>query len=259
MVRSAAQLLVRAGALGHVQWSALPPEASPVFLGIDAAGRAIFVADADQHELEPDLATAFSELRAIGGTLPQGEAALAAQAVALVGWHRRHRFCGACGSETVAEEAGHSRRCTNCGLQHFPRTDPAVIMMILDGDRAVLSKRRGPMRNNVWTALSGFVEPGETPEEAVAREVYEEVGLIVHDVRYFAAQPWPFPASLMLGFYGDADYGPLTVDEELEDARWFTRDELRRAIKLGEITYPPPFSISHFLISGWLNGESSPD
>jgi NAD+ diphosphatase len=251
-VRSHSDLLIAEGSrLGH--FSSMPDDAELIFLGIDPEGGAVFVCDADT--CEPADGEAFRELRSVGGALPAGDAALAAQAVAMVGWHRRHRFCGVCGGPTVAEEAGHSRRCANCGTQHFPRTDPAVIMAVTSGDRCVLSRRTGSALNR-WTVLSGFVEPGETPEEAVAREVFEEVGLRVSEVRYFGAQPWPFPASLMLGYEADADYAGLIVDEELEDARWFSRSELRHAIDHGDIAFPPSISISQRLIRAFLGEEA---
>ena len=246
-VRSSGHLLVTDDSrLACVE---VPPDAELTFLGIDEAGAAVFACDADAHELAADL---FQELRTVGATLPGGDAALAVQAVAMVGWHQRHRFCGICGSPTAIEEAGHSRRCTGCGAQHFPRTDPAVIMLVASGDRCVLSRRPGSPPNR-WTVLSGFVEPGETPEAAVAREVFEEVGVRVRNVRYLGAQPWPFPASLMLGYSAEADYQELTVDEELVDARWFSRAEILKAIEDGSMIFPPSVSISRQLTWTWLH------
>src|SRR5438067_8208084 len=177
VVTSATQLLVVDGPrLGHLAADLLGPDADLIFLGLDADGAALFAVDADAHETLDLTSHTFDELRAIGPVVPAGEAALAAHAVAMVGWHRRHRYCGCCGAETVVEEAGHSRRCNACNTQHFPRTDPAVIMLVASGDRCVLGKRPGA---KWWTVLAGFVEPGETLEAAVAREVKEEVGLDV--------------------------------------------------------------------------------
>ncbi|HLQ34565.1 MAG TPA: NAD(+) diphosphatase, partial [Chloroflexota bacterium] len=258
-VRSQSELLVADGSrLASLETAHVGQDAELTFLGVDLEGAAIFVCDADACELAAELleAHAFHELRAIGGALTPDDAALAVQAVALVGWHRRHRFCGVCGAATVPEEAGHSRRCTGCGTQHFPRTDPAVIMLVTAGDRCVLSRRSGSAVNR-WTVLSGFVEPGETPEEAVAREVYEEVGLKVAAVQYLGAQPWPFPASLMLGYAAEAEFSELVVDEELEDARWFTRADIRQGIEDGSLAFPPSVSISRQLIMGWLEGGMS--
>lgn len=270
-VRGHSDLLVAgASRLACVSLSLLPESAELTFLGIDEATAAVFVCDADALELseaaifgldagpiEPDRnESRFQELRVAGAALPEGDAALAVQAVAMVNWHRRHRFCGVCGGPTHAEEAGHSRRCDNCGAQHFPRTDPAVIMLVAAGDRCVLSRRAGSPPNR-WTVLSGFVEPGETPEAAVVREVLEEVGVRVNSVRYLGSQPWPFPASLMLGYEAEADFGELTVDEELVDARWFSRDEILAAIENGSLMFPPSVSISRQLIWTWLHPPPS--
>jgi len=256
-VRSQSDLLIADGSgLGCLDLSALPDDAELTFLGVDEQGAAVFVCDAEAGGLGAE-ADAFQDLRVAGAVLSAGDSALAVQAVAMVGWHRRHRFCGVCGGPTLAEEAGHSRRCANCGAQHFPRTDPAVIMLVAAGDRCVLSRRPGSALNR-WTVLSGFVEPGETPEAAVVREVYEEVGVRVSSVRYLGSQPWPFPASLMLGYEAEAEFGELTVDDELEDARWFSRAEILAAIKDGSLTFPPSVSISRQLIWTWLHEVPSP-
>lgn len=252
VVRSAAQLLVFEGPrLGHLTAEAIDPDSELTFLGLDSDGAALFAIDAEAHDNLALAEHAFDELRAIGPVVPAGEAAVAAHAVAMVGWHRRHRFCGCCGAKTVVEEAGHSRRCPDCGAQHFPRTDPAVIMLVAAGDRCVLGKRPG---SKWWTVLAGFVEPGETLEAAVAREVKEEVGLSVTKVRYVGSQPWPFPANIMLGFEAEANYAELAIDEELEDARWFTRQELKDNLDSGIIASPSPVSIAHHLIRAWLKG-----
>ncbi len=252
-VRAQSELLVAEGSrLASLQLAHVGDQAELTFLGIDTEGHAVFVCDADACELALDQ-HAFQELRSVGGALHEDEAALAVQAVALIGWHRRHRFCGVCGGATVVQEAGHSRRCTACGAQHFPRTDPAVIMLVTAGDRVILSRRPGSPPNR-WTILSGFVEPGETPEEAVVREVFEEVGVQVTEVQYLGSQPWPFPASLMLGYAAEAEYAELTVDDELVDARWFSRDEILRSIEDGSLIFPPSVSISRQLIMSWLAG-----
>lgn len=195
----------------------------------------------------------FADLREIGTFLPDAEAALIGYARALTFWHRRHRFCGACGTETVAEAGGHIRRCPNpsCGIEHYPRTDPAVIMLATCGDWCVLA-RQPRFPDGMYSTLAGFVEPGESLEEAVAREVAEEVGLDVIDARYQHSQPWPFPASIMLGFRAEVAPGDLIPDPvELEDARWFHRDELRDRDRR-PVYLPRRLSIARRLIEEWL-------
>jgi NAD+ diphosphatase len=175
-----------------------------------------------------------------------------AHAVALLNWHRRHRFCSNCGARSESREAGHIRRCPACGTEHHPRTDPVVIMLVCDGDRVVLG-RQAHWPTGRYSALAGFVEPGESLEEAVAREVREECGARVTDVRYRSSQPWPFPTSLMLGFHARWIAGePAIGDEELEDVRWFTRDEIAG----GGVKLPPPEAIARRLIDEWLGREA---
>jgi NAD+ diphosphatase len=171
-----------------------------------------------------------------------------AHGVALLNWHRRHRFCANCGTRTKSAEAGHVRRCPNCGAEHHPRTDPVVIMLVEDGDRAMLG-RQPTWPPGRYSALAGFVEPGESLEEAVAREVREESGVHLTDVRYRSSQPWPFPTSLMLGFRARWASGePAVGDGELEDVRWFTREEIAG----GQVQLPPPEAIARRLIEEWL-------
>ncbi|MBT3929888.1 MAG: NAD(+) diphosphatase, partial [Rhodospirillaceae bacterium] len=172
-------------------------------------------------------------------------------------WTRRHRFCGACGQPTTSREAGHVRACTNenCGVLHFPRTDPAVIMVVEHEDRCLLAHQKG-WPGRLHSCLAGFVEPGESAEEAVVREVKEESGVVVRDVQFFATQPWPYPCSLMLGFYAMADDGALTLDDiELEEARWFSRDELRSPDL--DIELPRHDSIARRLIDEWIDRSQS--
>jgi NAD+ diphosphatase len=208
-------------------------------------------------------------LREIGPTVDDLEAGLLVTAVGLEQWHQRHGFCPNCGSPTLEAEGGWTRVCLREGIDHFPRTDPAVIMLVHDGaDRALLG------RGNQWgegrfSTLAGFVEPGESLESAVAREVFEEVGVCVRDVRYVASQPWPFPASLMLGFSALADADTeLAVDPgELAEAAWFSREEVQRAADLTdgvgsrEVTpwrlrgVSPKLSISRYLVDRWLAGD----
>lgn len=222
-------------------------------------GVAIFAADLSALEdpaSPPELSAAgrFEDLRAAGPTLPQAEGALLAYAKGLLWWHLRHGFCGVCGSPTESAEAGHVRRCADaaCATQHFPRTDPAVIMLVHDGDRVLLG-RQPRFPPGMYSTLAGFVEPGESLEEAVAREVREEAGVEVEEVRYLASQPWPFPSSLMLGFFARAATTAIRVDpDELEDARWFGRDELLAAGEGDAFRLPRRDSIARRLVETWL-------
>jgi NAD+ diphosphatase len=172
-----------------------------------------------------------------------------------VNWHRRHPRCSVCGEPTDAAEAGYVRICPSCGATHHPRTDPVVIMLVTDGDRVLLGRQaRWPPGR--YSALAGFVEPGETLEEAVAREVREEAGVEVRDPHYVSSQPWPFPSSLMLGFTAEYAGGEAaTRDDELEDVRWFSRSELEviRAGRSDGLGLPPPIAIARRLIDGWLD------
>jgi NAD+ diphosphatase len=194
----------------------------------------------------------WAELRMAGGLLSVEEGSLLAHAVGMVNWHRRHRFCGCCGAETKLAEAGYMRVCGTCATEHFPRTDPAVIMLVTCQGHALLGRQKVWPRG-MYSALAGFVEPGESLEAAVRREVAEEAGVVVGRVEYRASQPWPFPSSLMLGFRAEASSLDLKVDTtELEDARWFTAEELQEATSDGSVFLPPPVSIARFLVDGWL-------
>ena len=225
-------------------------ELEPLFLGIrdDRAHFALEIDGLDIDHLD------YVEVRAIGSLLTAAEAGLAAYARAIVHWRTRHRFCGACGQATQPIDGGHARRCGGCGLDSFPRTDPAVIVLVSDGERCVLGRSwRIPAR--IYSTLAGFVEPGESIEQTVAREVHEEVGLEVESVRYRSSQPWPFPQSLMLGFQAHARFAPLRIDaEEMEDARWITREELRDPERR-PVQLPNADSIARFLIEEWLLEE----
>ena len=225
-------------------------------LGIDDAGRAVFAADLSAVEDPAELLAAeigsFTDLRAVAGLLAGPEAALLAHARALMHWRGRHGFCGVCGGVCEPVSAGHVMRCTGCGASHFPRTDPAVIMLVTDGERALLGHSQRFPNATMYSTLAGFVEPGESLEEAVAREVLEEAGIRVGRVRYHSSQPWPFPSSIMLGFYAEALSHAITIDpEELSDARWFTRAELRDHAARG-FTLPRADSIARRLIEDWI-------
>jgi NAD+ diphosphatase len=196
----------------------------------------------------------FIDLRRVGPLLPRGEGSLLAYARGLAYWHQRHGFCGVCGSPTLPEEAGHVRRCTSpaCNAVHFPRTDPAVIMLVHDGERCLLGRQKA-WAKGMFSTLAGFVEPGESLEEAVAREVYEETKVTLDDVVYHSSQPWPFPASLMLGFHASARSTRIEVDHsELEDARWFEKSWLLAHQDDEEFRLPRRDSIARRLLEDWL-------
>lgn len=232
-----------------------------VLLGVDAASRATFAVDRlPETAVRPDTVHAL-DLRAAAALLPAEEAGLLAQANTLLHWHRTTRFCGTCGKPTLACDGGHLRACDN-GHEHHPRTDPVAIMLVVDaaGDRVLLGRQPAwPPRR--YSALAGFVEPGETLEAAVAREVLEEAQVRVGDVRYVASQPWPFPASLMLAFEADYVSGEAAVgDDELDDVRWCTRDEVHAAVEAeaarsadAPLLLPPQLAIARHLMDHWLH------
>jgi NAD+ diphosphatase len=219
-----------------------------VLLGWYRGARCVLLEVSDVDALPQG--TRFEELRVVASLLPAEEAGLLAYARGISIWRQRHRFCGHCGAPLAPERAGHVLRCSNadCGEESFPRTDPAIIVMVSDGERALLG-RQATWPAGRYSTIAGFVEPGESLEDAVVREVAEETGVAVHSIQYHSSQPWPFPASLMVGF--EARCAPeacIRVGGELEDARWFTRAE----IKGGAAGLPPEHSISYRLISDWL-------
>jgi NAD+ diphosphatase len=223
------------------------PEGERFFLGVDPDGVACWAVAADL--LPRRLGARPSTLREVGALLPDRDAELFAAGQSLANWHATHPRCPRCGEPTVPEQAGWVRRCVADGSEHFPRTDPAVIMLVHDGADHCLLGRQAMWPPRMWSTLAGFVEPGESAEQAVRREVCEEAGAEVRDVVYRGSQPWPYPASLMLGFEAIADVGPLTVDPaELEDARWFSRDE----VEAQGFGMPSATSIAQWLIAGWL-------
>jgi NAD+ diphosphatase len=191
-------------------------------------------------------------LRVVAQALATAQARLAVHAVGVAQWHRTHPRCARCGAASDVVEGGHVRRCPECGAQHFPRTDPAVIMLITDDDDRALLGRRPDWPDNRFSTLAGFVEPGESIEDAVRRETYEETAVEVGEVAYAASQPWPFPSSLMLGFFGKARSTTITVDgTETADAQWFSRDDVRRLTLSGDLVLPGSLSISRWLIERW--------
>ena len=212
----------------------------------------------DQEEAPPAwLASlgAFRDLRMVGQAIDPTLGAILAYARAMIYWERRHRYCGDCGSLTSSTEGGFVRTCTNgaCGKQIFPRTDPAIIVLVRAGDRCLLA-RQASWPQGRYSVIAGFVEPGESLEDAVKREVMEEAGISVGTIEYQSSQPWPFPSSLMLGFMADATTTEFNlIDDELEEARWLTRHELAEGMRLGTLKLPPGLSISRRLIESWFD------
>jgi NAD+ diphosphatase len=260
------QPLVKRGASRALAWARreffaeLDPAPEPVLLG-SLGGVAHFAVDVSaaarpEESFGVGDVARFEELRGVVPLLALEEAAISAQARSLVDWHARHGFCAACGGGTRAQWGGAHRVCRECQAEHFPRTDPVAIAVVVRGDRCLLGRQPAwPAR--LYSALAGFVEAGESLEETVRREVQEESGAAVGAVRYWRSQPWPFPSSLMLGCLAEALSEEIRVDRaELEDARWFTRAEVRAALA-GEaeaLVTPPPFAIAHQLLRAWVDG-----
>jgi NAD+ diphosphatase len=239
---------------GSVRWSAPAdaPQGERLLLG-ERDGITYFTVLPTTFRAPEDWAT----LREFGPRLSGADAALVVQAQALAEWHRAHRFCARCGGALAVRDGGYVLECSQCGRHHFPRTDPAVIMLVTDGERALLGRQPSwpPGR---YSTLAGFVDPGESLEQAVVREVAEEAGIEVTDVTYFGNQPWPFPSSLMVGFFARAVSTDIVVDGvEIEDARWFTREELRSGAEAGRLVLPGGISISRSLVEAWY-GASLP-
>jgi NAD+ diphosphatase len=237
--------LVRDGALAHIRASDDPP----LFLGLTD--------DVAYFAIETDQASdgTFEDFRSVALTLPAADAAIAATARSLFEWHRRHRYCSACGQPTRVAATGWQRVCPACNTEHFPRVDPVVIMLPLFDDRCLLGRQFAWPKGRM-SALAGFVEPGETIEEACAREVKEEAGLLATRVTYFASQPWPFPSSLMIGLFADVASDAAVADgTELEEVRWLSRAEARALLDgtHPELLAPSPLGISRHLIEHWVH------
>ena len=235
----------------EVDWRATAevPEGQRIFLGMrgDVANFVLLVDE------EP-AGSSWTGFRAVGPQLSAEDAGLLVHALALAEWHAAHRHCPRCGGPLQAAAAGHVLTCADCGKDQFPRTDPAVIMLVTEGDRALLG-RSPKWPEGRFSTLAGFVEPGESLERAVVREVAEEVGVQVTDVTYFGNQPWPFPASLMVGFFAHAVTTEIHVDgDEICEARWFTRASMRAEAEAGTLILPGGISISRSLVEAWYGG-----
>ncbi len=272
---------IAASGTPHLLWLSRPEAEAvsaletPILLGVDDGGVPYFAFEASAAgDLAPlDGVARFEEVRTVAPAVERSEAALLAQARSLVDWHRRHGFCAVCGAPTRAHDGGYVRRCTDegCGAQHFPRTDPVVIMLIHHGERCLLGRQKW-FPEGFYSTLAGFMEPGESIEEAVRREVWEEAAIPVGDVGYHSSQPWPYPSSLMIGCIGTALHDRISVDDlELEDARWVDRATVREAVErvtarpvdpLSQDTklegvgtmglkVPAPMAIAHQLMRTW--------
>ncbi|NWG23017.1 MAG: NAD(+) diphosphatase [Pseudorhodoplanes sp.] len=234
-----------------------------VFLGLenDRAHFGIGIDDDSVRALKEREDFLVTDLRSIAvqGLVDPDYLGPIAEAKSLLHWHARHRFCANCGAQTAIVHGGWRRDCPQCGAQHFPRTDPVVIMLAATGDRCLLG-RQSRFVAGMWSCLAGFVEPGESIEEAARRETLEEAGIVCGAVRYFASQPWPFPSSLMIGCHAQAISEEITVDrDELEDARWFGRADVAQMLLRRHpdgLTTPPPSAIAHHIIRAWLEGET---
>jgi len=224
-----------------------------VFLGLDG-GQPLFAVNLGSDETPPELNGEFRDMRSAALLLPLRDTAIAGQAKALLDWNARHGFCAACGHATQMMDGGYRRVCGSCATEHFPRTDPVVIMLPIFGDQCLVG-RNVRFADNMFSAFAGFVEPGETMEEAVCREVKEETGLVVGDVRYQRSQPWPFPSALMLGCYAHVLSQDVVIDgAEIAEARWLTKMQARRWVADGMLDgmkISPPIAIAHHLIKDW--------
>lgn len=234
----------------------------PIFLGLDSESP-IFAIDFSGYSDPFDAVRCkekvfVDDLKKWGALLPRDQAALLAYARGMVYWHQRYKFCGTCGSKTLSRDGGHFRECQdrNCKAQYFSRTDPAIIVLITSGEKCLLGRQAG-WQEGVYSTLAGFIEPGESLEDAVKREIMEEVGLPLEKIVYHSSQPWPFPSSLMIGFTAVAAHEKIQIDNhEIEDARWFTREIYLQELEKGLIRMPSQVSIARRLVEEWLSIKS---
>ncbi|MEO1136141.1 MAG: NAD(+) diphosphatase [Pseudomonadota bacterium] len=251
----------KAGFLSVAAISEFPADTPVVFLGLKH-GRAFFGADISATAQTPEAAPfaeigEYMQLRMAAGILPRDDIAIIGQARWLFEWHRKHPFCAQCGHETVMIAGGAKRRCNHCEAEHFPRSDPVAIVLAVHEDACLLG--RGPhFPPGFLSALAGFIEAGETPEEAAKRELFEEAGVTLTDIRYQFSQPWPFPSSMMMGFIADVEDRTINLDkEEIEEARWIDLAGINTLLAGGEyegVFLPPKFTIARQLIERWAGG-----
>ncbi len=241
----------------------LSPQEERLFLGKDKAGAPIFAINlGPSFKLEGSLLQGtgdFTDMRAAAGGLSPMEANLASTARSILEWHRSHRFCSKCGAESEVAEAGWKRVCPSCGAEHFPRTDPVAIMLAVKDDKCLLGRQAG-WPAGFWSALAGFVEPGETVEQAATRELFEEAGIKADPAKaeYLFCQPWPFPSSLMVGIIVEAETTEVSVEQdELEDAIWITREEARQVLAgtHPNIYAPPAMAVAHHILKTWAERD----
>ncbi|WP_322515330.1 NAD(+) diphosphatase [Rhodopseudomonas palustris] len=242
---------------------ALGANPGTIFLGL-RDGAAVFgmgIGAAAVETLMTRSDAGIAELRgmAMQGILPAEQLSAIAMAKSMVGWHQRHGYCANCGARTAMSQGGWKRDCPTCKAEHFPRTDPVVIMLVTSGDKCLLGRQK-PFPAGMYSCLAGFVEAAETIEDAVRREIYEESGIRCSEVRYYMTQPWPYPSSLMIGCTAVATTEDITIDfTELEDARWFSRDEAAAMLNRQHpdgLVGPHPFAIAHHLVGRWLEQTS---
>ncbi len=241
----------------------LTMDQAPIFLG-RLHGDPAFAMDISAlgdpiHELNLDERWRFEDCRMAAMQLDTPQTGIVAQARSQLNWHRSHRFCSQCGGRTEQDRGGHVRRCGGCQAEHFPRTDPVAIMLIVNDDRCLLGQSAGRLaRTGMYSALAGFIDQGESIEEAVRREVMEEAGVKVGQVHYHSSQPWPFPSSLMIGCHGEALTTDIEIDtNEMADVNWFSRDDVQLALREEnpKLRVPGPIAIAHHLIRAWADGE----
>lgn len=241
----------------------LEPQRERLFLGVDKAGAPIFgINMGSEFKLAGSLLEGsgeFIDMRGAASSLPPMQANLASTARSILEWHRSHRFCSKCGSESDVAEAGWKRVCPSCSAEHFPRTDPVAIMLAVSGDKCLLG-RQAAWPAGFWSALAGFVEPGETVEQAATRELEEEAGIKADPAKaeYLFCQPWPFPSSLMVGIIVEAETTEISVEQdELEAARWITREEARQVLAgtHPDIYAPPPMAVAHHILKTWAERD----
>lgn len=251
--------------LGNEFLEGLPEEAGgPKFLGFDEERNPHFAVDITAVEDPSHIAALvpgaeFEDARAAATDIPGEQSGILAQARSNLNWHSQHRFCSRCGAEAQSRRGGLMRECPSCEFQNFPRTDPVVIMLVYKGDKCVMGQTQARSTTTFYSCLAGFMDQGEAIEEGVRREVKEEAGLEIGKVTYHSSQPWPFPASLMIGCHAEAISDEIVVDKgEMSDVRWFTKDEVKLALedKLEGVSIPGPIAIAHHLIKAWAYGTA---